>query len=59
MSGRRATERLQYGTGMRVLFVGGHATSAIRVHEPDPLEATVAHVDWLWEHREAFLAERA
>jgi nucleoside-diphosphate-sugar epimerase len=27
------------------------------VREPDPLKATVAQIDWLWEHREALLAE--
>jgi nucleoside-diphosphate-sugar epimerase len=27
------------------------------VREPDPLEATVAQIDWLWEHRDALLAE--
>jgi hypothetical protein len=27
------------------------------VNEPDPIEATLAQVDWLWEQREA-LSER-
>jgi nucleoside-diphosphate-sugar epimerase len=27
------------------------------VREPDPFEATVAQIDWLWEHRDALLAE--
>ena len=27
------------------------------VHEPDPIAATVAQIDWLWEQRGALLAE--
>ena len=27
------------------------------VREPDPLEATAAQIDWLWEHRETLLAD--
>jgi uncharacterized protein YbjT (DUF2867 family) len=39
---------------MRVLLVGGTGpVGQAAVREPDPLEATIAQIDWLWEQRAA------